>query len=206
MLLKKILIVVLFLIAAQHIKAASFIPKSFKATLEEAKKNLGLRKKKVTTSSLMYKYPKRLYLKREGSLYVCNAKKVWYYNPPFSSKEKGELKIGTSSKYCFSKLFDTLANGLKTNKLYSVKGKGKKALISFSKKFQKSLSITKIDIIFNKSFSVKNDLNDVEKMLIYNLGNPKPREIKIKNIDLKTKIPNSLFHFKIPKNTNVTKM
>lgn len=186
---------------------AGFLPAGFEADFTQQTKTI--RGVKEDPVKVFYKYRGNIYFDVKGSaptLYICNNKKVWIYNPPFVEDEKGELKVGDSNRYCYSKFFDSLSNGLQDNKLYKVKKTDKKAELVFTKEAKDQLSIEKVIIEFNKAITDKTSILDVEKFSIYNVNKKDPVILSTKSIEPKNDLKDSKFEFIAPKNTNITEM
>jgi outer membrane lipoprotein-sorting protein len=186
---------------------AGFLPKSFEADFEQITKSL--RREKKSPVKVFYKFQSNIYFEVTGDTpvtYVCNKKKVWKYNPPFIDGEAGELTVGDSSKYCYSKFFDALSKGLKNNKLYKVKKTRKEAVLTFEPKASKQLSIVEMKIQFKNDISKNTTLADVDFMNIYKLNAKKPVKLKLIKIDTKVKLSDEKFVFKAPKNTKFQNM
>ena len=127
---------------------------------------------------------------------------VWV---PFIEGEKGEVKVGDSSKYCYVKLFDALNRGLKSNDLYKVKLNKQTAELDFTTKATAQTQIKKVILSFDKENSKNLTIKDVKKMEFWDTQKKKPTVFRFKSIDTKAKLDFIDFEFKIPENTNVTK-
>jgi hypothetical protein len=102
------------------------------------------------------------------------------------------------------KLFDALSNGLKDNKLYTVKSKKKTAHLSFLEKARAQLNITKVDITFKNLISKNSKIADIDFMSVYYVGKNKPIKFGFKKINTKSKLKKSDFVFNVPSNTNIS--
>lgn len=183
---------------------ADFLPKTFEADFEQVTKTL--RSEKKSPVKVFYKFQSNIFFEVTGDTpitYVCNKDNVWIYNPPFIEGEPGELKVGDSSKYCYSKLFDTLSKGLESNKLYDVKAIDKEAILTFSQQVANQLSIEKVKIILNKSVHSSATLNDVSSMHIYKLNENNPVILNLKLLKSDISIQDKKFIFIPPENTNI---
>lgn len=184
---------------------AGFIPAAFEGDFTQVKKTRRGSERKAPVK-IQYAYPEniRLDIKEKGirTLYVCNSKKTWIYSPGLSG-EAGEVRVGGSSKYCYSKIFRALNRGLKTNKLYTVKKESSsKYLLEFSKSFAETLGFDKVRIHFSGK---KLSFTEVKKLEL--IVGEKPSVSLVKNsLVIKKKIKPSLFNFKIPKGANVQNM
>ncbi len=118
--------------------------------------------------------------------------------------EKGLLKKGSSSKYCYSKIFDSLNKGLVDNKLYKVK-KAKNDLfnIFFEPKARKQLGVTKMSLKFDGK---KRKFQNISILKLFYQGEKNPVLLKRKTLKVKKKFPKGTFSFKTPSNTEVQSM
>lgn len=197
-----ILLVILIIISAKS--WANFLPKTFEANFEQVTKSL--RGQKISPVKVFYKFQSNIYFEVTGDTpvtYICNKDKVWIYNPPFIEGEPGELKVGDSSKYCYSKFFDTLSKGLTANKLYNVKSKKNEVILTFSKDVSEQLSINKVEILLKSEVSKNTTFKDVISMKIFKMSERNPVVLNLKNIKSNVQIDNSKFLFVPPKNTNI---
>lgn len=197
----------IFLMTLSFSALAGFLPKSFEADFVQiTKKQRGTSEDPV---KVFYKYPSNIYFDVKGDapiLYVCNQEKVWIYDPPWIEGEAGELKVGDSSKYCYSKFFDALANGLKDNELYKVQKSKDSAELNFSKSAEDQLSISKVKLEFSEAITPKTELKDVKKIHIFKKDAKDALTLVVKSLDQKTEIQDKQFQFTPPKNTNVTEI
>ena len=202
------LLIVLFYTLIDFATAKSFLPRSFNADIEQQTKSVIKLKKgnkeivKKYDVVVKYLFPSNVYLKVEDSTYVCNKNKTWLYTPPVIEGEKGEVKIGSSSKYCYSKLFDALSNGLSNNKIYSTKKSKNTATLSFSTKAQDQLQMTKVELLFEK-LNTKSRFSDIKEMRMFKVGEKNPTIFVFKSLNRKVKLKASDFEFQVPKNTNI---
>lgn len=200
----KNLILLILLIIISSKSWADFLPKTFEADFEQVTKSL--RGEKKSPVKVFYKFRSNIFFEVKGDTpvtYICNKDKVWIYNPPFIEGEAGELKIGDSSKYCYSKFFDTLSRGLEDNNLYKVSLGNNEAMLTFSKKVSNQLSIEKVKIILNKSVSSMATFDDVKSMHIYKINEQNPVILNLKLLKSNISILDEKFKFKTPENTNV---
>jgi outer membrane lipoprotein-sorting protein len=184
-----------------------FLPKAFEAQLEQIVFSSVKNKEVKTNVSMKYMFPSNIVFNVEGQApvtYVCNSETTWMYNPPFMEGEKGTVKVGSSSKYCYVKLFDALSNGLKNNKLYKVKTNKQVAHLTFFEKAKAQLNITKVDINFKKLINKMTKVSDINFMTVYYVGKNKPIKFGFKNVNTKSKLKKSDFVFTIPVNTNTS--
>lgn len=167
---------------------AGFLPKAFEGDFIQIKKTR--RSTKETPVKIKYLYPKNIRMsvldKDNAVTYVCNAKKTWIYSPPFMEGEKGSVREGASSKYCYSKIFDALSRGLKTNKIYTVKKlKGNEFKLSFTKSAAEEIGFGEIEINFlNPPYVFKN----IASMVMYDFSSLELTQIKLKLVKSKLKL------------------
>lgn len=200
--MKKVFLTFLFLFTASGVYG-SFLPKSFDA------KFLDVRGQKEIPVVIKYQFPSNIYYEVKGDaplLYVCNAKKTWKYTPPFIEGEKGELAIGDSGQFCYSKIFDSLSKGLESNELYSVEKKGQSATFAFKEKAKKQLSLEKIEIAFNEKISEKTGLGEAKELRLFLVNKPEPVNLRLVEFEKAPKLEKDQFSFSAPKNTNVIQM
>ncbi len=206
--MKQVLILIALLFMADIAFAARFLPKAFEANIEQVHIS-GIRKKKVTVPvQIKYLFPNNIYYNVQGKspvLYICNKTTTWKYNPPFIKGSKGECSVGSSSKYCYVKIFDALSNGLKSNKLYAVTLAEKKANLVFTEKASAQLSIKNVEILFKEKAIQKLVAKDIESMKIFYLNKTKPVTFIFKSIVENKALVEKDFVFDIPKNTNTNK-
>lgn len=186
---------------------AGFLPTSFEADFEQVTKSL--RREKVSPVKIFYKFQSNIFFKVSGDTpvtYICNKKKVWIYNPPFIEGEAGELMIGDSSKYCYSKFFDALSKGLDNNVLYKVKKNNNVAVLNFGPDAAKQLSIQTVTLVFKENINRNSTLSDLNYMDILKVNEKRPVKLKLKKMKTGVSIQDSKFIFNTPQNTNVKLM
>ena len=203
--MKKIFLCFCFFICSQLAMAAeSFLPKSFDADFVDVRgKNTKI------PVNIKYQFPSNIFYEVKGDaplLYVCNEKKTWKYTPPFMEGEKGELAVGDSSQFCYSKIFDSLAKGLESNNLYAVEKKGKVAILSFKEKAKKQLSLEKIEITFKEAIADNTTLGEAKNLQLFLLNKPEPVKLKLKKFKEGPKFKKDQFSFAAPENTNILQM
>lgn len=182
---------------------AGFLPKGFEAQFFDVR---GSVKIPVT---IKYQFPKQIYYEVKGDaplLYVCNESKTWKYTPPFMEGEKGELAVGDSSQFCYSRIFDSLSNGLVSNELYTVVNKGANSTLSFKEKAKKQLGLDRIEIQFKTSAGPKSSLADAKELKMFLSSKPEPVKLVLKTYKSNPKFKDGQFSFKAPDNTNTTLM
>jgi hypothetical protein len=209
------ILIVFFFVLVDFATAKSFFPKSFEAKLEQQNitiTKIGKKNKKTIRNviksdvEMKYMFPSNIVFDtKDMLLYVCNSEKTWIYTPG-SFGEKGELTVGDSSKYCYSKIFDALANGLKNNSLYTVSSKGKKSILTFTEKAQDRLEILKIDLLFKKKITSEVGIQDLYSMDLYRKDQKRPTKFIFKSLNPKSKFTKKDFIFIPPKHTNIKKI
>jgi outer membrane lipoprotein-sorting protein len=203
------ILILIAMFALIDVAMAKFIPNSFVGDFYEIHKGSRGRVKKIPLK-IKYLAKGNIYYEsfdEDGLLqlaYVCNPDKTFKYNPPLFEDEKGELAIGDSNKFCYSKIFDSLSQGLKDNKLYKVKESKNLAIINFEKDAEKQLGLKKINITFKGN--EKANIEDIKSMEFFLNQKPDPVLIEFKSVDTKQKLNKSLFKFQVPENTNVKEM
>ncbi len=181
---------------------STFLPKTFMTKFTQEYKSALKGKKRKSHGVIEYAYPSKIRFeidKPDKLIYVSNNKTSWYYTAPFMEGEPGTLSVRKSKKNGLHKFFDSLRNGLKSNKLYKVINKGKMSTIKFSKKMIKELDIIEAHFIFtgkNRNFS------SLSKILMTYSDHHK---IKMDFTSIKVNLPfkKGYFVFKAPKNTRV---
>ncbi len=202
----RVVLTILLSLTLLEAALAGFLPRAFEADFVQEKRSKLSKQKVKTNLAIKYEYPSNFYLKEqeENTLYICNAEKVWVYNPPFMEGEKGFLRTGASNKYCFSKIFDSLKKGLTDNPLYKVKKlKGNAYSIHFEAKAKKQLGLDKMQISFRGKESL---FKNVKQMKLFYTGEKYPLLLTPKNLKVMNKFPKKTFKFNVPKNTEIQKM
>ena len=182
---------------------AGFLPKSFEADFSD------VRGETKIPVNIKYSYPKKIYYEVKGDaplLYVCNESQTWKYTPPFMEGEKGELAVGDSSQFCYSRIFDSLAKGLESNELYAVSNKGKSSVLSFKERAKKQLGLEKIEIEFAGKAGASSTLAEATELKMYLSNKPEPVRLVKKTFKQNPSFGKNQFSFNPPKNTNITQM
>lgn len=182
---------------------AGFLPQSFEADFAD------VRGKKSIPVTIKYKFPKQIYYEVKGDaplLYVCNEKKTWKYTPPFIEGEKGELAVGDSGQFCYSRIFDALAKGLSSNDLYTVSKKGELAVLTFKADSKKQLGLSKIEISFDRPVAKAESLENAKELKMFLSNKPEPVKLVMKTYKKNPDFKKDQFSFTPPKNTNITRM
>ncbi|MCO4754418.1 MAG: hypothetical protein KC478_08035 [Bacteriovoracaceae bacterium] len=182
---------------------AGFLPKSFDAQFAD------VRGTKEIPVNIKYKFPKQISYEVKGDaplLYVCNEEKTWKYTPPFMEGEKGELAVGDSGQFCYSRIFDSLSQGLENNKLYKTVKKKKKAFLTFNKDAKSQLGLEKIEIEFKEAIGAKTTLGEAQNLKLFLTNKAEPVLLKLVKFEKNPKLTKKHFQFETPKNTNITQM
>lgn len=183
-----------------------FLPAAFKADFTQVVKSKVSNKEIKAPLKIKYAFPNKIHFEVTGKnaiTYVCNSKKVWIYNPPFIEGMKGTLKVGSSGNFCYSKMFDVLSKGMKTNKLYSVKKEtARHYLVSFSKKTASNIGYKSIELFFDKS--KRHNLESVESLSLVPLEGSDPVKLVRNKFTKVQAFKSGTFSFKTPENTDVS--
>lgn len=209
MFFKGLLLSLLFL-ALLDTSLAGFMPKAFEGEYVQVKKskNKWSKKTKEAPVSIAYQFPRNIRLHSKDPdqdiLYICNKDTTWIYNPPFSNADKGLLKVGDSSKFCYAKIFDALDNGLTSNKIYKVeKINAKEFLLLFTKQAVKEIHFEKLRLSFDElPLSFKN----LESIAMFKEEKSDPVTFKRKSVTIMKQLDQSQFNFTAPANTEIEKM
>ena len=201
---------VLFLIEASNakVKKQNFLPKAFQAEFDQVTKSLLSKKEKRSKITFKYAYKGNFFMEaaETKSVYICNPKEFWYYQPPaaHAPSEKGTVSVGSTSRHCYSQFFDSLRGGLENNSKYKVEKISKtEYLLKFEPKEITRLNIKKLKLFFE---SERKEFKNLARLDIYWVDDDKPLKLERKTITLKDSFPKNTFRFKIPKNTAVQKL
>lgn len=202
-----VFILALFSYDALTKKHTSFIPNSFSATYEKSYKAFVGKKIITAPGSLDYKYPSHIYLKyKEGKItkeVIINKKKVWDFTPAFIKTEKNELREYKYQKNALLKFLDVMHEGLRDNKMFTVKKKKDLIVVNFSKSMQQAYNFVSAELYPKSKVADVKTIKDVTKIVL-NYMKKKPETYTFKKITDK-KFETSHFIFATPENTNVTK-
>ena len=185
---------------------AGFIPKAFKGDFIQIKQTR--RSTKKTPVKIQYQFPKNIRMDVQDAdnavVYVCNAKKTWIYSPPFMKGEKGHVREGASSKYCYSKIFDALSSGLTSNKHYQVKKITETQYqLNFTSTAAEEIGFDEIKINF---FKAPLTFENIDSLVMQNKDNKSPVTLKKQKLKLFKNLSSKTFIFEIPKNTEIEQM
>lgn len=205
--MRLILATFLVLVLIETSFASSFLPNAFEGKFKQEKIDLASKRKISSYIEIKYSFPNNINFKtldETETQYICNSSKVWVYNPPFIPGEKGTVKVGNSSKFCFSKIFDILKNGLKDNSLYTVKSLKKNIVqISFEAKAKKQLDLSRLKLEFSNE---QKKFSQLVKITLFKDEKSSPVSMTTQSLKVKKSLPDSNFIFEIPKNTNIQEM
>lgn len=200
------MIILAFSVFLYQVAFAGFIPEKFEADFIQHKISKLHKKKSESPIKLEYEKPSRIkyhvLVEDDEIIIVCNPKTTWFYKPPFDKEFKGDVRIGKSAKYCYSKIFDSLGHGLKSNPIYSVnKITNEKYELTFSKGAAAQLSIGKMQLLFVAGKELK--FINLKRLSLFYLGEEEPVHLTKKSIKPVKSFKKDHFVFKIPKNTNI---
>lgn len=199
--------VMLFVVIFFTLKVrADFLPSSFSANFTQEYVSTLKGKVKKGNGTVDYKYPGNIRFETNNPthvLFVSNGKKNWYYSFPFIEGEEGELteSSGKDSVGFFTKFFDSLKNGLKSNQIYSVENNKNETSILFKNKFQKEVGLKTAKLIF---LTDKMEFNNIERIELEFLD-LKKSTMKLSEIKLNPTFDSEKFNFIPPKNTKLMK-
>ena len=184
---------------------AEFLPKTFSAKFEQEYVSTLKGKMKKGSGFIDYKFPGHIRFESSTPstvIFTSNGEKAWYYRAPFIDGEQGEV-TETSAKngsMSYIKFFDSLKNGLVSNKYYSVTN-GEHVRLKFTETSAKILGLRESVLSFKIKGSQKfSDLDYIE--LIF----PDGKKTKLRFIELRTDVTFLLerFNFTSPPNTKKT--
>ncbi|WP_299376616.1 hypothetical protein [uncultured Kiloniella sp.] len=190
-------------VLAQQYKAPSTIEKKEKAPIKDGAKNFI-----EAFYGKCYAYIDSL--DRIRSLAVVLKwrplnKDQWGFLGPMEG-EKGELAVGDSGQFCYSRIFDSLSQGLENNKLYKTVKKKKKAFLTFNKDAKSQLGLEKIEIEFKETIGAKTTLGEAQNLKLFLTNKAEPVLLKLVKFEKNPKLTKKHFQFETPKNTNITQM
>ncbi|MBI2604542.1 MAG: outer membrane lipoprotein chaperone LolA [Deltaproteobacteria bacterium] len=128
----------------------------------------------------------------EKSLLVANAKRVWYYTPPFRSGEKGQLMIRKSTDVQSQVAIDLLAGSADLKKAFHAQRLGEQHYEL--KPIKSAGDISKIELFLERSTKLVYKI-----VLTHSTGNE--TELALQNVKLGTRLDDSRFEFKAPPGT-----
>lgn len=186
-----------------------FMPKAFQGEFVQFKPTSNPREESIEMpASISYQKPRNFRMhSKDGSqdtLYICNKELTIIYNPPFKKGEKGTIRKGNSSKFCYVKIFDALNKGLVSNKIYEVKKLGERDYqLIFTAEAAKEIQFKRVDLKFD---NMPPNFKNIETLSLYKSSKKNPIVLKRKSISIENKLDPSLFTFKAPANTDTILM
>lgn len=187
--------------------AKDFVPSSFSTQYEETTTSAANKKKvKKATGTIDYKFPGHIRIEvktPDQSIAVVNQQKSWYYQPPFgSTKEPGTVTVQKSSKWPLIKLFDSLKNGVESNKLFKHKYVGKELVLVLVDTLQKEIGVKEFHFVSEKDPKTVKAIDEFDNFYMVKTSGP---NVNYKFINFKEGASFSADHFvfDIPKNTKV---
>ena len=188
--------------------ADDFLPGTFSTGYEESFKSATNGKMKKSFGKIDYKYPRHIRFEvvseDNPSTFVANPRTSWLYTPPFVEGEEGQVVVQRSEDLVITKFLDSLKNGAKSNKAYSVAFDKNKLTMTFSAALKKDLQMNKVilttkggNAIDAKALGLFKELE-----LFYSNG----RQVKMVFLDFKAgaSFAADHFEFKIPPKTKVS--
>lgn len=154
---------------------------------------------RTTTGSLKVKMPNKLkwdQVEPEKSTLVSNGKIYWYYTPPFSADDNGQVVIMKAQK-----IQSKLATQLLTGRFSQIKGLQTRRLkpagtFELKPKKGSAASVIRIEIQLDEQKSL------VKKITLEHDGGNKT-EIELNQIQLGSKLPDTDFEFSPPAKTEI---
>jgi outer membrane lipoprotein carrier protein len=200
--------VILFIIGLMtvNLSFAEFLPNSFTANFSQEYVSSLKGKTKKGNGSVEYKFPGNIRFETTSPthvLFITNGKKSWYYTYPFIDGEDGELteSNGQDGVGIFTKFFDSLKNGLKTNSLYKIENKNEIVIVNFTEKSSKDIGIKSADLKFSNKNQAFKDLDSIELQFL----DGKKSTMKLSGISVNPIILESRFIFTPPKSNKLIK-
>lgn len=192
--MKKTLILITLFI--HQVALADFLPNSFTAGFSQEYVSSLKGKTKKGTGTIEYKFPGNIRfetLNPTHVLFITNGAKSWYYTFPFIEGEKGELSEVTTKdgNGMFSKFFDSLKNGLKSNSIYDAKKESDKTLIIFKSKPSKEIGVKNAKLFFENNKEEFAAINAID----FELLDGKKVSMKLNDLKLNPSIDNKRFNF-----------
>jgi len=188
--------------------ADDFLPGTFSTGYEESFKSATNGKIKKSFGKIDYKYPRHIRFEvvseDNPSTFVANPRTSWLYTPPFIEGEEGQVVVQRSEDLIITKFLDSLKNGAKTNKAYSVAFDKNKLTLTFSSALKKDLQMNKV-ILTAKSGNAL-DAKELSMFKELELFHNNGRQVKMTFLDFKAgaSFGGDHFEFKIPPKTKVS--
>ena len=200
----KILLFVLILASPYLAKSKEkpFLPRTFEAKFKQVYKSSLRGKMRKSECKMDYQYPERIRFiteKPDKITYVSNPFKTWYYVAPDFEGVPGELTVTPTSKNNpYSKFFDSLKKGMKSNDLYSVKTSKEGTILTFKEKASKKVGVKEALLKFKGAKKFEN-----VKAIVLTYLRGKKVTLEFDSIKSGMKFPSHHFTFVAPKNTRV---
>lgn len=187
--------------------ASDFLPASFSTSYEESFKSAATGKIKKSFGRIDYKFPRHIrfeVVSPDPSSFVANPKNSWYYTPPFVEGEEGQVIVQRSEDLVLTKFLDSLKNGAKTNKAYSVAFEKDKLLLTFSAILKKDLQMNKAVLTTKSGEAAKaQTLAEFQKLELHHANG---KTVTMTFLEFKSGVSFNTGHFEftIPPKTKVT--
>lgn len=194
------------LLLPQTSLAGTFVPSSFSANFEESFVSAATGKEKKSFGKIDYQYPAQIRYDKtspDPSAFVSNARKSWYYVPPFVAGEEGQVTIQESSKLPLTKFLDSIKDGVAGSKLFTSRHEGKELILTFVKAVQDDMTLKEVRLLAPKEARAAQKLSEFEKItLVYVDG----RKVNLKFLELKEGVTFGPKHFEftIPPKTKIS--
>jgi outer membrane lipoprotein carrier protein len=195
----KFLFVIFLLSTYLNTAFAEFLPTSFSANFSQEYVSSLKGKMKKGDGTIDYKFPSNIRFETNNPthvIYVTNGSKAWYYTFPFIDGEKGELTESSAQNGSglFTKFFDSLKNGLKSNNLYDVKKENNKTTVLFKDKTKKEIGVKLAVLTFK---TTTEEFSTIESIDVEFLDSKKSL-MKLSNIKLNPNFESNKFSFTMP--------
>lgn len=200
--MKKFLTLTFILMQGVSFAASDFLPQSFSAQFEQEYVSTLKSRVKKGNGKVDYQFPGKIRFETNTPstvIYVSNAIKAWYYRAPFVPEEQGEVTITSAANGAtpFTKFFDVLKNGLKSNSQYIVERKENVSTLKFLKDASAEYGISEASIVFKDKGEAFKDIDYIE--LTFN--DKKTSKLKFKDLKINNVNAAETFEFVIPANT-----
>lgn len=198
------------------VHGSDFLPKSFESKFEQNINSLIDKKSRKSSGVLRYLFPGHLKIEvlspvSEKSTFLCNPTTTWFYVPPFEEGEKGEVTIQSTSHIELVAFFDSLKDGLISNKNFTITSTSPSIYkLIFSEPLAKKINIKSAILTFIKESASKKRSNSnarfvhLQKIELTHKNN-QLITIELNEINDQKLILEKDFEFQIPPNTNTIK-
>ena len=188
--------------------AASLLPKAFSARFTQEYLSALSGKKRVSKGRIDYRHPGDMRLETRpprGIVFVANARRSWYYLPPFLEGEAGEVTVnppGAAGPYV--RLFDLLAGGPGGNEYYRTSpGKGGGTVLSFTEKGARETRIKTVRVLY-KGRESRRGPGDIRGLEV-SMADGRSLSLALDSLDTRVRFRDSHFVFTPPPNTRVSR-